>query len=597
MEPEAPDPAASTTAAAEPETPATDGKPRRLTVKMVDGKPAIVLDSNVREDQTSSLLEATFAQGGGIEPPYPFDALSDLVEHSSLLRPCIDAYATNIDGFGHRFEPRINFGRPDAVEALTAVLRARKMRAAQVAALAGQDAPSLDVTPAEIAAARVEIEREMAAEKLKLDAFFDGLNPDRSFVALRKLKREEMEKLGNGYWEIVRDPATGEPQQINYVPAFTVRTTAPDREPTWRTFKTLGPDLEYHEYKQCKFFRRYVQVFNFIDSSVFTQGGFMAVHFKEYGDPRTMSATTGQVFADVKALRAAEGENARVATEIMHYKIPDPRYPYGLPRWIGAMLGVMGTRAAEEVNYEFFDQNAIPAFLLLIAGGQFTETTKSDLKKFIDGQVRGRANAHKGIAVEAMPDPGAVGADARPRIDYKPLTNERQSEQTFGGYMERNADMVGQQFRLPRPIRGDLRDINRAAAATAIDLAELEIFGPERDEEDFRIDRTIMADLGIRYWRFVSRGPAMRDPERLLKAAVDGLREGALSVNEARDLFSDGTGLDYQRIEEPWADRPKNAPAPVEDPEDAAAGGNGAAGGPFAVSSDVAPVVPGEPPA
>jgi hypothetical protein len=36
------------------------------------------------------------------------------MEHSNSLRQNVDAYATNIDGFGHRFEPAIDFDADDA---------------------------------------------------------------------------------------------------------------------------------------------------------------------------------------------------------------------------------------------------------------------------------------------------------------------------------------------------------------------------------------------------------------------------------------------------------------------------------------------------
>ena len=59
-------------------------------------------------------LSAAFASVGAIEPPYDPEALCLLTEHSNSLRQNVDAYATNIDGFGHRFEPAIDFDADDA---------------------------------------------------------------------------------------------------------------------------------------------------------------------------------------------------------------------------------------------------------------------------------------------------------------------------------------------------------------------------------------------------------------------------------------------------------------------------------------------------
>ena len=47
-------------------------------------------------------------------PPYDPEAMCLLVEHSNSLRQNVDAYATNIDGFGFRFDPVIDFEAEDA---------------------------------------------------------------------------------------------------------------------------------------------------------------------------------------------------------------------------------------------------------------------------------------------------------------------------------------------------------------------------------------------------------------------------------------------------------------------------------------------------
>ena len=58
--------------------------------------------------------EDGFVGTGAIEPPYDPRTLAELFEHASALRSNVDAYATNIDGFGHRFEPVIDFTSEDA---------------------------------------------------------------------------------------------------------------------------------------------------------------------------------------------------------------------------------------------------------------------------------------------------------------------------------------------------------------------------------------------------------------------------------------------------------------------------------------------------
>ncbi len=55
-----------------------------------------------------------FSDAGAIVPPHDPETLCRLFEHSNSLRQNIDAYATNIDGFGHRLESAIDFDDEDA---------------------------------------------------------------------------------------------------------------------------------------------------------------------------------------------------------------------------------------------------------------------------------------------------------------------------------------------------------------------------------------------------------------------------------------------------------------------------------------------------
>ena len=57
---------------------------------------------------------AAFTSAGALIPPYDPETLCLLVEHSNSLRQNVDAYATNIDGNGYRFDAVIDFDAEDA---------------------------------------------------------------------------------------------------------------------------------------------------------------------------------------------------------------------------------------------------------------------------------------------------------------------------------------------------------------------------------------------------------------------------------------------------------------------------------------------------
>jgi len=64
--------------------------------------------------QVDDELHRTFSQAGAIEPPYDPEKLCRLFEGSNALRQNVDAYAVNIDGFGHHFEPVVDLDSDDA---------------------------------------------------------------------------------------------------------------------------------------------------------------------------------------------------------------------------------------------------------------------------------------------------------------------------------------------------------------------------------------------------------------------------------------------------------------------------------------------------
>jgi capsid portal protein len=76
-------------------------------------KALLVVGSRVEDPSSRGGGEQTsaFADAGALAPPYDPEAMCLLVEHSNSLRQNVDAYATNIDGFGFRFDPVIDFGK------------------------------------------------------------------------------------------------------------------------------------------------------------------------------------------------------------------------------------------------------------------------------------------------------------------------------------------------------------------------------------------------------------------------------------------------------------------------------------------------------
>ena len=503
---------------------------------------AIVVGSRVQDPASRSGGEeaaAAFASAGALQPPYDPEAMCLLVEHSNSLRQNVDAYATNIDGFGYRFEPVIDFEAEDSRQKVGDALMLDRLSAREAGTL--PEGVPVTPSPEDVAARVTELRQLGRVERARLESFFDFCCFDHSFVDLRRRTRQDLEVTGNAFWEVLRD-GKGDLARFVYVPSYTVRLLPIDREPVEVSERVRVSPVSYDTVSARRRLRRYVQI-----------QGAERVFFKSFGDPRVVSRTTGRIYPDVASLKAAQPDDGP-ATELLHFAIHSPRSPYGVPRWVGTLLSVLGSRQMEEVNYLYFENKSVPPMALLVSGGRLSEASVPRIERFIEENLKGKANFHKILILEA--DGAGTGDGGRAKIELRPLTDAQQQDALFQVYDERNIDKVGSAFRLPRLLRGESKDFNRATAESALRFAEDQVFQPERDEFDFLMNRKVLADMGIRFWRFRSQTPVTRDPERMTEMVERLVRVGVLTPEEGRVLAGDIFNREFRKIGDDWTKRP-----------------------------------------
>lgn len=517
--------------------------------KLTPPRPAAAR-SRASTVETSNALptpdEATtlFSNFGAIFPPYEPDTLVMLFEHSNALRSNVDSYVTNIESFGYRFEPTIDLEAVDADAKIADAMFLEQLHRSPEAELAQAAYP----TPEQVAAKRREIQHAMRLEKARLEAFIEGSVPESSFVDLREKTRIDYEVTGNAYWEVLRD-GLSRVSQFTYVPAHSVRLLPQQPWLVSVQDRQRVSALSTETVTKRRRFRTYVQIiYNRI------------VFFKEYGDPRVLDARSGRYFDSVEEMLQKD-PNAITATEIVHFKIHSPRSVYGIPRWIGNLLAVLGSRASEEVNYLYFDNKAIPPIAVLVSGGKLAKDSKEKLATYIKDHIKGRDNFHRILILEAvgpnsssqtpgLPDSGRV------RIEIEKLTDQQQSDGLFQQYDERNIDKLGASFRLPRLVRGDVRDFNRSTAEAALDFTEMQVFQPERNRFDDFMNRQVLPQMNVRFWRFVSNTPISKNPLDLTEMITKLVTACVLTPQEGRELARDVFNVELKKIEADWTKQP-----------------------------------------
>ena len=417
---------------------------------------------------------------GIIEPPFSLETLAQLPDHSNILPQCIEAMETNIDGFGFMLEP-----------------------------IGGAD-PEKDgvyIQPA-------------VEERTRVLNFFEYCNPEIPYSQVRRRVRRDLEATGNGYWEIIRD-ASGDIAWIEHIESHTMRLMRLDPMRIEITLTIRDEESnEFEEYPYSKSFRRFVQIRN-----------GQRVYFKEFGDPRTLNSRTGKYLGEEESI----DETTIPATEIIHFKIYSPHSPYGAPRWIGNLLAVYGSRQAEEVNYEYFENNTVPPLALLVSG-KLGEDTVRRLQDFVDDHMRGRKGFHKMLVVEASPGLQAVPGFPAPRasLEFQPLSDAQQKDALFDNYDRTNREKLRSSFRLPPIFVGLTSDYTRATAHESRSIAEEQVFAPEREDHDFVVNRLLFPAMKIKYWKYKSLAPDTNDVE-VMSAVLESFCRCGLTVGEARN--------------------------------------------------------------
>lgn len=484
----------------------------RALVFKVDPNKAVALKADEPgkpKDLPEDPIEALTLAGDIIEPPFDLLTLATLPEHNTELTPCLDAMVQNIDGFGFRLIPRI------------------KVAQRHVPPVRGDQA-TVD-------------EKKLAQERTELENFFAYATLDISFTEFRKRIRVDMESTGNAYFEVIRS-SSGRVQGFTHIPSYQMRLGRQEPDP----IKIQMPILQLEPTGEVKVeqvavwrrFRRYVQSKAIQRRNLSFVGGYQLRYFKEFGDPRQYHFETGELLTPEKLLQVPPDQRAN---EMVHFRLYSPRSPYGLPRYIGNLLSIMGDRAAEEINYVTFRNNNVPSMLVLVSNGQLTEESIKRLRDFVESQIQGSDNYSKFILLEAE---GLMEGDegGQVKIDVKPLTATQHLDALFQNYSKNNQDKVRRCFRLPPIFVGRSDDYTRATAEASRQLADEQIFAPERDAFDSWVNRILFPEMGVVYHKFKSNSPNTTDNAELTKILAGAERTGGMTPRIARMMLEDILG-------------------------------------------------------
>jgi PBSX family phage portal protein len=455
-----------------------------------------VLQRELIEDETLDQFEPFYASERLLAPPYNFNRLYRIYEDADILQECVDAMKQNVDGFGYQMM------------------------------FTGDDVKERETPQAK-------------AELLKANNFFDYANETQSFATIRKLMREDYEVIGNGAFEIVRNRLQ-EVAMMYYAPFRNLRLGAMERKPV-NIDVTIPRNGKPTTIKVGRYFRKFAQI-----SAL---GGQNLRWFKAFGDPRMMDATDG-VFkknpADVKI----------PATEILHFKIAMGNLPYGIPKWIGVVLDVMGRHSSQYVNYDLFESQGIPPMAILISGGTLTDESIDDLNALVRS-MRGSEKWNRVLVLETLVESVGLDEKGSAKVELKNLSEYRKEDLMFKDYQISTEETIRHRWRLPPMYTGSTESFTHATAKSSKEVAEEQVFIPERAEFDEVVNNTIVnPELKLTLWKYKTNGPKMVGAEEISVGVKTFADAGAFSANNAIQMANEAFGLSMSKFDKPWANYP-----------------------------------------
>lgn len=378
----------------------------------------------------------------------------------------------------------------------------------------------------------IEETPEMAAEFTRMQEIIELLTIEQDTKKVFEDIIEARETYGIAYLEVIRD-ISGAVVQVEFI----------KDTPTIKKTKPLAPYSEttyFHhgqEFKRMKKFCKYLQ-----------QIAGQTVYFKEFGDSRIMDNRTGEYLKDEETL-----ELQYQANEIIEFTIG--AMPYGEVRWTGQILGVDGSRKAENLNNNYFENGRHTPLMIIVKGGTLTEESFSKLQGYMN-DIKGEKGQHAFLLLETENIEGRADfADAeKPEIEIKDIANILQKDELFQDYLDNNRRKVQSSFQLPDLYVGYTTDFNRATAQTAMEVTEEQVFQPERKNLAWIINNKLLNGYKFKYVEAYFKEPNITNPDDLFKLLSVCNAAGGLTPNKAKEIIYRAYGETSEDYQGEWGD-------------------------------------------
>ena len=375
---------------------------------------------------------------------------------------------------------------------------------------------------------------EKAAEFQRAKEIIELLNIEQDTKEVFENLIEARETYGIAYLEVIRNLA-GEVVQVEFIKDTpSILKTSP-----------LDPYIStsyYHHGQQAERKKRFCKYRQDI--------GGKTVYFREFGDPRIMDRRSGVYLQEGETL-----ELDNQANEIMEFAIGTE--PYGEVRWVGQILGVDGSRKAEMLNNNYFENGRHTPLAIIIRNGTLTDESFAKLQQYMNA-IKGASGQHAFLVLEteSTTEGTALDADEKPEIELKDLASILQKDELFQDYLDNNRRKVQSAFQLPDLYVGYTTDFNRATAQTAQEVTEEQVFQPQRKSLAGAINNRLLNEYQFKYVECYFLEPDISNPDDLHKLLTVCNNAGGVTPNFAKRIIYEAYGEVSEDYPEEWGDKP-----------------------------------------
>lgn len=357
----------------------------------------------------------------------------------------------------------------------------------------------------------------------------DNVHTEKSISDIFKRNCEDGLLFGYAPIEIVFSPLYNK-FNLENIPAEEFRMTYTD------TFYTEYKKLYYGKFiKDVYKFRRYAQY----------QDGIV-VFFKHYLDPRNIDAQSGNYLTEI----TSETQLATSCYMFDYGMYTGHYYPY--PIWTGIANDISGNYNASKLNKEWFENGMMVNSALLVSGGRMTKTAIDEIRKLLES-VKGD-NTTNILVLEATGQQTKTNdynqgvASSVPKMEFVELPSSKHTDAHFLNYLSETSKNIRSMFGLHAIFLGLEESYNRATAEVAYEVANQQIFQPNRVKTELIINNLLQM-CGISTYRFKWKTPTIADYSKYPELMKQLIELGSIPINTVNDIFEEVTSREIPDLE------------------------------------------------